>query len=75
MQSVLEHEARHQVSESGLDINRGPVMEVDDDGKPGRTGTLWTASAHIITAITGSVFCPSRGPLLRLDGSPASALS
>ncbi|GKV03471.1 hypothetical protein SLEP1_g15763 [Rubroshorea leprosula] len=32
------HEARHQVSESGLDINRGPVMEVDDDGKPRRTG-------------------------------------
>ncbi|GKV03467.1 hypothetical protein SLEP1_g15759 [Rubroshorea leprosula] len=29
-------------------------MEVDDDGKPRRTGTLWTASAHIITAIIGS---------------------
>ncbi|XP_074286955.1 amino acid permease 1-like [Silene latifolia] len=28
--------------------------EFDDDGKPKRTGTVWTASAHIITAIIGS---------------------
>ncbi|EEF45872.1 amino acid permease 8 [Ricinus communis] len=28
--------------------------ELDDDGKPRRTGTVWTASAHIITAIIGS---------------------
>ncbi|KAK8956206.1 Amino acid permease 1 [Platanthera guangdongensis] len=28
--------------------------EKDDDGKPKRTGTLWTASAHIITAVIGS---------------------
>ncbi|XP_072999537.1 amino acid permease 1-like [Typha latifolia] len=27
---------------------------VDDDGKPKRTGTVWTASAHIITAVIGS---------------------
>ncbi|KAK7377438.1 hypothetical protein VNO80_02863 [Phaseolus coccineus] len=26
----------------------------DDDGHPKRTGTLWTASAHIITAVIGS---------------------
>jgi len=26
----------------------------DDDGRPRRTGTLWTASAHIITAVIGS---------------------
>ncbi|KAJ8762969.1 hypothetical protein K2173_023098 [Erythroxylum novogranatense] len=26
----------------------------DDDGKPKRTGTVWTASAHIITAVIGS---------------------
>uniref|UniRef100_A0A6N2L414 Amino acid transporter transmembrane domain-containing protein n=1 Tax=Salix viminalis TaxID=40686 RepID=A0A6N2L414_SALVM len=39
-------------SESGF----GPrtISEVDDDGKPRRTGTVWTASAHIITAIIGS---------------------
>ncbi|KAG9153551.1 hypothetical protein Leryth_008487 [Lithospermum erythrorhizon] len=27
---------------------------LDDDGKPKRTGTVWTASAHIVTAIIGS---------------------
>ncbi|CAO2187776.1 unnamed protein product [Urochloa humidicola] len=27
---------------------------VDDDGRPLRTGTVWTASAHIITAVIGS---------------------
>ncbi|KAF7011189.1 hypothetical protein CFC21_025522 [Triticum aestivum] len=27
---------------------------VDDDGKPKRMGTVWTASAHIITAVIGS---------------------
>jgi amino acid permease len=26
----------------------------DDDGRPRRTGTLWTASSHIITAVIGS---------------------
>ncbi|XP_038899529.1 amino acid permease 3-like [Benincasa hispida] len=26
----------------------------DDDGRPKRTGTIWTASAHIITAVIGS---------------------
>lgn len=31
---------------------RGP--DFDDDGKPRRTGTVWTASAHIITAVIGS---------------------
>ncbi|KAK3123185.1 hypothetical protein QOZ80_8AG0625710 [Eleusine coracana subsp. coracana] len=41
--------------------SRGEDMElpnnkllVDDDGRPLRTGTLWTASAHIITAVIGS---------------------
>uniref|UniRef100_A0ACD6AP22 Uncharacterized protein n=1 Tax=Avena sativa TaxID=4498 RepID=A0ACD6AP22_AVESA len=27
---------------------------VDDDGKPKRTGTVWTATAHVITAVIGS---------------------
>ncbi|XP_034691283.1 amino acid permease 4-like isoform X1 [Vitis riparia] len=27
---------------------------LDDDGRPKRTGTVWTASAHIITSIIGS---------------------
>jgi len=29
-------------------------QKFDDDGRPRRTGTLWTASAHIITAVIGS---------------------
>ncbi|PKU59611.1 amino acid permease 3 [Dendrobium catenatum] len=29
-------------------------QEQDDDGRPRRTGTVWTASAHIITAVIGS---------------------
>ncbi|KAG8094509.1 hypothetical protein GUJ93_ZPchr0012g21374 [Zizania palustris] len=28
--------------------------DVDDDGKERRTGTVWTATAHIITAVIGS---------------------
>ncbi|CAK8567964.1 unnamed protein product [Lathyrus sativus] len=27
---------------------------LDDDGRPRRTGTIWTASSHIITAVIGS---------------------
>ncbi|XP_020596680.1 amino acid permease 3-like [Phalaenopsis equestris] len=29
-------------------------QQLDDDGRPKRTGTVWTASAHIITAVIGS---------------------
>lgn len=28
--------------------------DVDDDGRPRRKGTMWTASAHIVTAVIGS---------------------
>ncbi|RRT71049.1 hypothetical protein B296_00001368 [Ensete ventricosum] len=28
--------------------------ELDDDGRPRRTGTVWTASSHIVTAVIGS---------------------
>lgn len=28
--------------------------DIDEDGQPMRTGTVWTASAHIITAVIGS---------------------
>ncbi|XP_047971941.1 amino acid permease 8-like [Salvia hispanica] len=41
-------------SESGLEIQKLGNDEFDDDGKPKRTGNVWTASAHIITAIIGS---------------------
>ncbi|XP_065869666.1 amino acid permease 6-like [Euphorbia lathyris] len=30
------------------------MIETDDDGRSKRTGTIWTASAHIITAVIGS---------------------
>ncbi|KAH6835798.1 amino acid permease 8 [Perilla frutescens var. hirtella] len=40
--------------ESGLEIQKVGNVELDDDGKPKRTGNVWTASAHIITAIIGS---------------------
>ncbi|KAG0495395.1 hypothetical protein HPP92_000086 [Vanilla planifolia] len=33
---------------------QGSALLVDDDGRPRRTGTMWTASAHIITAVIGS---------------------
>ncbi|KAF3781645.1 Amino acid permease 3 [Nymphaea thermarum] len=31
-----------------------PSKFFDDDGRPKRTGNMWTASAHIITAVIGS---------------------
>ncbi|XP_042456787.1 amino acid permease 3-like isoform X3 [Zingiber officinale] len=34
--------------------NGGGGKCYDDDGRPKRTGTLWTASAHIVTAVIGS---------------------
>ncbi|CAM6105926.1 unnamed protein product [Calypogeia fissa] len=40
-------------SPSALQIE-DPKEQLDDDGKPRRTGTVWTSSAHIITAVIGS---------------------
>ncbi|XP_052210298.1 amino acid permease 8-like [Diospyros lotus] len=34
--------------------NAANVEQFDDDGKPRRTGTVWTATAHVITAVIGS---------------------
>ncbi|KAL5729002.1 Amino acid permease 6 [Ranunculus cassubicifolius] len=44
---------RDNVEIGGLDIHKR-VQDLDDDGKPKRSGTVWTASAHIITAVIGS---------------------
>ncbi|XP_022980989.1 amino acid permease 3-like [Cucurbita maxima] len=50
-------ENRHQ---QALNISAPPMQHggdsgvFDDDGRPKRTGTVWTASAHIITAVIGS---------------------
>ncbi|XVF89149.1 hypothetical protein PTKIN_Ptkin19aG0107100 [Pterospermum kingtungense] len=54
MGSVFDQEIQHEISESGLDALKVADVEFDDDGKPRRTGTVWTASAHIITAVIGS---------------------
>ncbi|XP_019154495.1 PREDICTED: amino acid permease 4-like [Ipomoea nil] len=37
-----------------VSINVGESKCFDDDGRLKRTGTVWTASAHIITAVIGS---------------------
>lgn len=44
------------LAEEGLVGSLSGLVEpdVDDDGRPRRTGTFWTASAHIITAVIGS---------------------
>ncbi|GKC02435.1 amino acid transporter, transmembrane, partial [Tanacetum coccineum] len=39
---------------SGDFSSHAPSKFFDDDGRPKRTGTLYTASAHIITAVIGS---------------------
>ncbi|CAO2207493.1 unnamed protein product [Urochloa humidicola] len=47
-----KHVAPMEVSvEAG---NAGAAEWLDDDGHPRRSGTMWTASAHIITAVIGS---------------------
>lgn len=44
--------------ELSMDLGRqqtqGGIKGFDDDGRASRTGTMWTASAHIITAVIGS---------------------
>ncbi|XP_031504868.1 amino acid permease 3-like [Nymphaea colorata] len=37
-----------------IDVPQGPSKCFDDDGRLKRTGNVWTASAHIITAVIGS---------------------
>ncbi|KAJ6954292.1 amino acid permease 3-like [Populus alba x Populus x berolinensis] len=45
----------HQVFSVSIDTNpQSGSKWFDDDGRPKRTGTVWTASAHIITAVMGS---------------------
>ncbi|KAM5585690.1 hypothetical protein ABKV19_004879 [Rosa sericea] len=45
----------NKVCDVSIDIPpQGESECFDDDGRPRRSGTLWTASAHIITAVIGS---------------------
>ncbi|WVZ53724.1 hypothetical protein U9M48_004629 [Paspalum notatum var. saurae] len=46
-------EVSSSLVESGGRNNAGAAW-LDDDGRPRRTGTVWTASAHIVTAVIGS---------------------
>ncbi|WCJ44406.1 amino acid permease 3 [Euphorbia peplus] len=51
------HSLPHQVfdmSAMNMHSHLGSEDWLDDDGRPKRTGTVWTASAHIITAVIGS---------------------
>jgi len=48
---------KHEVAPMEVSVEAGNFQEadrLDDDGRPRRTGTVWTASAHIITAVIGS---------------------
>ncbi|KAJ7002767.1 hypothetical protein NC653_008084 [Populus alba x Populus x berolinensis] len=53
--SVAFNWGRGEVFSVSIDSNpRSGSKWFDDDGRPKRTGTVWTASAHIITAVIGS---------------------
>ncbi|BFG18510.1 hypothetical protein CerSpe_047840 [Prunus speciosa] len=56
--TVLDHQTQNQLCESGSEYPPGNVEdgdgEVDDDRKSKRTGTVWTACAHIITTSIGA---------------------
>ncbi|KAJ7945126.1 Amino acid permease [Quillaja saponaria] len=49
------HNNHHQVFDISVDVPTQAVSKCfDDDGRLKRTGTVWTASSHIITAVIGS---------------------
>ncbi|PSS19900.1 Amino acid permease [Actinidia chinensis var. chinensis] len=53
--ATKNHHLSHQVFD--LSLSTAPPSDskcFDDDGRLKRTGTVWTASAHIITAVIGS---------------------
>ncbi|XP_057504596.1 amino acid permease 3-like [Actinidia eriantha] len=53
--ATKNHHLSHQVFDLSLDeAPPGSFKCFDDDGRLKRTGTVWTASAHIITAVIGS---------------------
>ncbi|GAA0141754.1 hypothetical protein LIER_02823 [Lithospermum erythrorhizon] len=56
MRNMPEQNFQFEINEIGMEIHQKIDEDegLDDDGKPKRTGTVWTASAHIVTAIIGS---------------------
>ncbi|KAK4381263.1 Amino acid permease 3 [Sesamum angolense] len=54
-ESTGSRQYQHQVFDVSINVpNQGGSKCYDDDGRLKRSGTLWTASAHIITAVIGS---------------------
>ncbi|KAL2548430.1 Amino acid permease 8 [Forsythia ovata] len=55
MARFVDQNFQVDVYEPSLEIQKvANIAELDDDGKSSRKGNVWTASAHIITAIIGS---------------------
>ncbi|CAI9113219.1 OLC1v1013789C1 [Oldenlandia corymbosa var. corymbosa] len=59
LQSSVNNPPTSRIIEVSLDMppssqGIGVSKYFDDDGRPKRTGTVWTTSAHIITAVIGS---------------------
>ncbi|KAG6484627.1 hypothetical protein ZIOFF_053148 [Zingiber officinale] len=54
--SYLQVEAQPKIDEDTESLNPGQYNSkcFDDDGRLKRTGTVWTATSHIITAVIGS---------------------
>jgi len=54
---MAAHEGTNRLAPMEVTVeagNAGEAAWLDDDGRPQRAGTFWTASAHIITAVIGS---------------------
>ncbi|KAG2389891.1 Amino acid permease 3 Amino acid transporter [Vigna angularis] len=54
MEQGVSRSYRETFEASNGRIQLADSHSFDDDGRPKRTGTMWTASAHIITAAIGS---------------------
>ncbi|CAN6721633.1 unnamed protein product [Malus baccata var. baccata] len=53
--SVIDHEFQNELCETGFNpLQNVEEGDVDDDGKSKRTGTMWSACAHIITTSIGA---------------------
>ncbi|KHN19623.1 Amino acid permease 3 [Glycine soja] len=50
----MENGGKQTFEVSNDTLQQGGSKSFDDDGRLKRTGTIWTASAHIVTAVIGS---------------------
>ncbi|KAK3139487.1 hypothetical protein QOZ80_5AG0384060 [Eleusine coracana subsp. coracana] len=51
---AMQYGTRSMVARMEVSREAALTDHLDDDGRPRRSGTVWTASAHIITAVIGS---------------------